>query len=875
MRNSLVVFFFGFQLLVQTFSSVAQAEETLNFDRCYTSEPEYQDIARRILWAAASTATTPRTEDELQQAAKIQEALLPRLNDGYALPQELISTFQYKVYEQLLSNIQLAKQYFINLKKQDPEKLSQSLNLKIETLNSFLKGNSVSLEKGMFTHSPSFTEENIRNHEFYQRSYYILSTDGSGPLLWTYYLQQKIGAPKHLTNDLIKGDQESVVLKNYYLYKTHDKKTEPADISMSIDNALYSLEKEEQKLRKLDFKRKNSSTSDLIQNIKSFITTYSTAVGQTLARYPEFSPLVCKGLTGLNQDRLDEKEFEQRSDQVTALATAASFAIGASGVGLRVISVGLKEVAAKIATYAAGSGTFAALWSGGYNANSVVQNFGKHREYENAFLSTNNDTQALKNAQKVLEDLDTAYNNALWSFGFAAAGGFSMPRFALIQKYGSIHAAHEAIIAEKNGFFKNLTTLLNQVSSNPELKQMFAQAKNTLTNKDVDQFFVRIADLSAEEQSVILNELQQMRRIEDFAQKIRDISIRAKETVKTNPKFTKKIDTEQLRNVLKDIHINNLDQVITDLAKEFKVTEEVMMARFAEAKTTVSEIIKEIEAGTSTFKKVSEGVTSILKNPALMAEAFRNPKLLTASLIWSFKKRGIVNEEFGKIVTIFVIMSASTTTFSEKQGRGEQFWNQMDIFTIDLVCFAIMEIALVMTGSKTITTAETLLNHVGKIKKTSQLPANIFDNIFDLKKYSIGNRLMRFGKDGARLVGLSTLTTVGGYQLATNFLGEEEAQFKVPEDVIDQTLYLVTIQSFLFGSSNFRYHLISKSISEIERLLAAGKYMELRNLLYYSISIGNDVLGTWSFVKWQETMKKFYNDKNNDVYRLTHSEASP
>jgi hypothetical protein len=836
-------------------------------DQCKLSEREMEALLMRIRWAASSGLDPEVRSHQVEETASVQNALLPRISEGYEIPLSVLTGFQAKVYEQIQLNINKSSTYFHELQKKDTNLLSQSLNVKVAQLNYLLSQIFVPMDRGLiqFFDSKAITEENIAWHTNYQNAYYIQSTDGAGPLLWTYYLQQKVGGPRHLENDLVKADQESIMLKDFYTYPIHNVKIETRDVSASLDNALFSLEEETQRLRKIDFQKKFETSKEAIQQIKYFMTTYSSAVGQTLLQYPEYSPLVCRALSGLNQDSLDQKEWQRKVDNAALLLTAASVASGGAGLTLRVAGSLFKQPAASLAKWAMGTGAAGSAVSGTDSASQLFGLYDRHREHEKAFISGNADKESLAESTRVLEDLDHAYNNTLMSAGFAVVAGFSMPRFAMIQKYGSIYKAEQAMELEKNTFFRKLTSALNQSQESPLLKDFFASASRNLVSKEeIDLFFVRIADLSFEEQAAIFKNLKNAKDIEQFALGLKQ-SIKATASRVTTPeKITKKVDTADFQKILADIKRNNLEGLVADLAKEFNITEEVMISRFAQARVTVDEIIKEMEAGTGVFKKVSEGVVSLIKNPALFSEAFRNPKLMAASLLWTFKKRGIVNDEFGKIIAIFVVTSMTTTTFSEKHARGEHFWGQFDIFTKDLIIFGLMEVALVMTGSKTITSAEALMKHVGKARK-SPLPTNIFDSVRS-GMFTPGQRVLRFGKDGLKLVGISTAITAVGDKIAYHLADDEELNFKIPEEAMDPSVYLVAINSFLFGSSNFRYHLVTKSLAEIERLLAAGKFTELRNLLYYSISIGNDVVGTYTFVKWQEMLKKHFHEKDLNSY---------
>jgi hypothetical protein len=260
------------------------------------------------------------------------------------------------------------------------------------------------------------------------------------------------------------------------------------------------------------------------------------------------------------------------------------------------------------------------------------------------------------------------------------------------------------------------------------------------------------------------------------------------------------------------------------LAKQFKTTDAEILARLDRNRVTMRELIDR-----SKGIRPQKGMTSIR---AAVMDKIRE----------GLVDRRMANPAFERYVATLVATEIMVTLVSESTARGEDFWNELDYFTADLITFTLAEIVLTWVTHAKATSALSL-------RGAKPQAATVFDPGFGAQER------------GAALVRSGVMLSSAGFGLGLIGNGTVELS-KAIRDRHEQDapgalerLERVVWNAFLCGafmgvSSNLRYQAVSKIAMILQQRLATNTAVQ--SALLMGLSYGNSFIGGTTYVFFED-----------------------
>jgi len=256
------------------------------------------------------------------------------------------------------------------------------------------------------------------------------------------------------------------------------------------------------------------------------------------------------------------------------------------------------------------------------------------------------------------------------------------------------------------------------------------------------------------------------------------------------------------------------------LAKQFNASEAEILARIEANRMTMRELVERARG-----IRPERGVSSLR---AAVLERIRA----------GIADRRIANPAFERFVATMLATEIVVTTISEYTARGDQFWNEIDYFTADLITFSLAEIVLIWVthGRATATLS---------LRGAAPRASSVFDSGFGASE-----RAMALVRSGVLLGGTGLgLGLVGNGVVEAGKAIRERNDPNAPDasERFQRVLWNATLTGTFMGiSSNLRYQAISKLAAVIQNRLTTNRLVQSAILM--GLSYGNSFIGGTTYV---------------------------
>jgi hypothetical protein len=256
------------------------------------------------------------------------------------------------------------------------------------------------------------------------------------------------------------------------------------------------------------------------------------------------------------------------------------------------------------------------------------------------------------------------------------------------------------------------------------------------------------------------------------------------------------------------------------LAKQFNTTEAEILTRIEANRTTMRELVERARG-----IRPERGVSSLR---AAVLERIRA----------GIADRRIANPAFERFVATMLATEIVVTVVSEYTARGDQFWNELDYFTADLITFSLAEIVLIWVTHGRATSALSL-------RGSTPRASTVFDPGF-----GAGERAMALVRSGVLL---------GGTGLGIGFVGNgvveagkairerNDPHAPTASERFQRVLWNAALTGTFMGvSSNLRYQALSRLATVIQNRLTTNRLVQSAILM--GLSYGNSFIGGTTYV---------------------------
>lgn len=357
--------------------------------------------------------------------------------------------------EELLKKMQEETPKIFAEKKYTPTQAMTEINNKLGALNTLAKNVSVEIDKGILYDSPQeINDENKEHFQKYIQTYLQHAGEGAGVLLLTEKIKDKAGGLRSLEDNLEKNKK-----KKAYKLEPHYKVSEK-EVSGAIHEARGKILQQVKDLPQMGMgvfggKDQQSSIDDLS-------AANPFAIGQILARNPEYAGLACDSFNRISSD----DRFNEKMDKAFFVGTAVlSGALILTGVGTvagaylltgsLTAGVAAGTVGGSILATTALVGTATELTSAAYYGSRAYDEARELDRMEKAIFTDNSDDKSIQEAHETLK----AFKEARLQLALNLAGA--------VGSYAIGATKIPALVAGKSlsiGQLKIVNNILNRIS---------------------------------------------------------------------------------------------------------------------------------------------------------------------------------------------------------------------------------------------------------------------------------------------------------------------------------------------------------------------------------------------------------------------------
>lgn len=322
--------------------------------------------------------------------------------------------------------------------RQNLEDVGRSLETRINQLNTSLR---------LKTSNKTEAEQNLKS---YQKDYFNLTSSGTGLLLNSNLIKRSMGEVR--TMDDIKESSGS------YSFSPHGQPNLGRLVLKQSLDQYYSEMRQlssttahrRRTLAQLNKRAPNPAEFGQIkESLKDAIVNNTPHIAYTLARNPEYAPLVCNLIKELDQEDARKQAQSQFADKVLmGAAIAGGVALAATGVGA-VAGAGLIGTAATSLAVTSGAvATVASLPEVPYYAAQLGTSLNKSERMKTAARQGTLDTQGVLEARQATQAVNDAAFNLSTAIG-ANGVGFAAGYLRAAGKLGGAAKGAEAGAIEK------------------------------------------------------------------------------------------------------------------------------------------------------------------------------------------------------------------------------------------------------------------------------------------------------------------------------------------------------------------------------------------------------------------------------------------
>lgn len=203
-----------------------------------------------------------------------------------------------------------------------------------------------------------------------------------------------------------------------------------------------------------------------------------------------------------------------------------------------------------------------------------------------------------------------------------------------------------------------------------------------------------------------------------------------------------------------------------------------------------------------------------------------------------------------------IAIDSGCATFAEVQKRGDDFWNEFELYMADLIVGVVVDAALVGMLAPFVQFRKTApaIGVVARLSHTIQaLPSSVFEAATPGRRFSIQQRIGSYFYKGIQYGAVGFTCGIIGQGIANSIMHlkrklkkSEEKDIPVPPLVKSAALWGV----FLAVSSNTRYQVVNGLERLVERSPAAKSLPVVAMAFTVGIRFANNTYGGMQFVDW-------------------------
>ncbi|CAK9164698.1 unnamed protein product [Ilex paraguariensis] len=219
-----------------------------------------------------------------------------------------------------------------------------------------------------------------------------------------------------------------------------------------------------------------------------------------------------------------------------------------------------------------------------------------------------------------------------------------------------------------------------------------------------------------------------------------------------------------------------------------------------------------------------------------------------------FKERLLADDLFLAKVGIECGVGMFTKTAAEYQRRGENFFKELEFVFADVVMAIIADFMLVYLPAPTVSLRPPIGINAGSIAKFFyNCPDNAFQVALAGTSYSLLQRLGAIARNGAKLFGVGTASSLVGTVVTNALINARKAVDQSTEDDVENVPILSTSVAYgvyMAVSSNLRYQVLAGVIEQriLEPMLHQHKLM--LSAICFAVRTGNTFLGSLLWVDY-------------------------
>ena len=411
------------------------------------------------------------------------------------------------------------------------------MNERISRINSKVKEIKPKTDPGWFnnfafdTSDPVYDEKSNKDYENYQQQYIEEATSGIGTLLMSPSIKEKVSGLKAKEQDEFENSNPDLN-KTSYWFEEH-KMVSEQDMSNGISDVLKQMEKQAQKLNRLERSREldDKSSRDPLhligmggisqrgngplsvlenrkRDIKRLVKTNPVAVGQLLATNPEYAQSICNAITDIEKNDKTDEFWDDAFFWGGIVVGGVLMVTGLAVVGGMIIARSVATVALlkTVGTMVTVTGAVTGSIESTYYAKELAQAKYRMAITETAFINGNGDSESIIESKNYLKEFNQAKFNLALTLGFTAidlVGLYSILKGTRYKVEGL-----ESVQTQKNQTLSKMTKTIDIILGDKKLIKEFKKLIRIHGGEEVSQFISILGHVSKETSDNILLQLK-------------------------------------------------------------------------------------------------------------------------------------------------------------------------------------------------------------------------------------------------------------------------------------------------------------------------------------------------------------------------------
>lgn len=264
------------------------------------------------------------------------------------------------------------------------------------------------------------------------------------------------------------------------------------DIEEAREEMAQGIRRSQLELAKMNRSR---NPKQLRKELKFLLSTNPVAIGQTLIRDPDFTPLLCELIQETYRDDYQDETYGENILLYAGIVGGGLLATGAlSWVAPMVLGIGATASTALAATTAVSFGAAGAIAAAGtaYTASQALEKYNEAQKIESALLSTNGDQYSEMELKKAIDEYHLLTFRAVTELGLSATGVGALKLLA------------------RSGRLEPALHFLREILSSTKIGEEMPRILKSLSPESQETLLLHLGELS---QSGIRNVLEELGKL--------------------------------------------------------------------------------------------------------------------------------------------------------------------------------------------------------------------------------------------------------------------------------------------------------------------------------------------------------------------------